>query len=298
MILLAGLLVAVAVYFAVGYVIGYTPERLRLTPLAPNRPPPRVRQQEWLNQAGLGVTPLQFWMTSILAAMVTFFFLWLLTSVFLVAMIPAVIMGLVPRFYFAQQRRQLARARLEAWPEALRSIIASVSSSMSLHQALLALANTGPAQLRPVFARYSSLSFTLDSATALEVIREELADPVSDRVIEDLLLAFEQGPAVVIDIMDDLATSTIEDLQVLERVATAQLEQRLNARAVFVLPFFFLIILTWQPGPGRDFYSSAAGVVVIIFGTALSVLGMYLVNRLSRMPSEPRVFASTREVDA
>ncbi|MEL7210911.1 MAG: hypothetical protein AAGK32_22195, partial [Actinomycetota bacterium] len=225
---------------------------MRFTPLARgHRRRTRARRQEWLNQAGLGVTPTQFWASSILAGALTFFFIWLLTSVALVALVPAVVVGLVPRFYFAQQRRKLARERLEAWPEALRSIIASVSSSMSLHQALLALATTGPAQLRPVFARYSSLSFTLDSATALEVIREELADPVSDRVIEDLLLAFEQGPAVVIDIMDDLSRSTVEDLQVLDRVETAQLEQRLNARAVFVLPFLFLIILTYRPGPGR-----------------------------------------------
>lgn len=296
--LLAGLLAAVFVYFAVGYAIGYTPERLRFTPLAgSSRRRSGVKHQEWLNQAGLGVTPLQFWASSVLAAALTFFFLWLLTSVVLVALIPAVVIGFVPRFYFAQQRRRLARQRLEAWPEALRSIIASVSSSMSLHQALLALATTGPVQLRPVFARYSSLSFTLDSATALEVIREELADPVSDRVIEDLLLAFEQGPAVVIDIMDDLSRSTVEDLQVLDRVETAQLEQRLNARAVFILPFLFLIILTYRPGPGRDFYSSGAGIAVIIVGTCLSLLGMLIVTQLARLPEEPRVFAADRGSD-
>lgn len=296
MILLAALLAAIAVYFACGYLVGYTPERLRVAPLSSdNATPNRFRRQEWLNQAGLGVTPLQFWMSSAFVGVITFLFVWLLTSVLLVALPPAIAVALVPRFYFAQQRRRLARARLEAWPEALRSIIASVSSSMSLHQALLALATSGPTELRPVFSRYSSLSFTLDSATALEVIREELADPVSDRVIEDLLLAIEQGPAVVVDIMDDLSRSTVEDLQVLDRVDTAQLEQRLNARAVFVLPFLFLILLTLRPGPGRDFYSSGAGVAVIIVGTALSLLGMVIVSQLSRLPEEPRVFASTRE---
>lgn len=295
MILLAGLLASVTVYLAVGYAIGYTPDRLRLAPLAANTGRRASSQQEWLNQAGVGVTPVQFWASSIFAGTVTFLLLWLLTSIALVAVAPAIGMALVPRFYFAQQRRRLARARLEAWPEALRSIVASVSSSMSLHQALLALATTGPTELRPVFARYSSLSFTLDSATALEVIREELADPVSDRVIEDLLLAIEQGPAVVIDIMDDLARSTVEDLQVLDRVETAQLEQRLNARAVFVLPFLFLVLLTFRPGPGRDFYASAAGVAVIVLGTSLSLLGMYIVGRLSRLPDEPRVFAGDRD---
>lgn len=296
MSLLAGVCAGVAVYFAVGYLIGYTPERLRFAPLGetPLRTN-RVKRQQWLNQAGLGVTPLQFWASSVFAGTITFLFVWLLTSIVLVAVPPAIAVALVPRFYFAQQRRRLARERLEAWPEALRSIIASVSSSMSLHQALLALATSGPVQLRPVFARYSSLSFTLDSATALEVIREELADPVSDRVIEDLLLAIEQGPAVVIDIMDDLSRSTVEDLQVVDRVETAQLEQRLNARAVFVLPFLFLILLTFRPGPGRDFYSSTAGVVVILVGTALSLFGMFIVSQLGRLPQEPRVFTSQRE---
>ena len=296
MILLAGLFAGVAIYFAVGYLIGYAPKRLRVTPLSgPAGRSSRVRRQEWLNQAGLPVTPLQFWSSSIFAGLITFLFILLLTSIPLVALAPAVGVALVPRFYFAQQRRHLARSRLEAWPEALRSIIASVSSSMSLHQAMLMLATSGPVELRPVFGRYSTLSFTLDSATALEVIREELADPVSDRVIEDLLLALEQGPAVVIDIMDDLAQSTIEDLHVLDRVETAQLEQRLNARAVFVLPFLFLILLTYRPGPGRDFYSSPTGVAVIIAGTALSLAGMFIVSQLGRLPEEPRVFASSQE---
>jgi len=160
---------------------------------------------------------------------------------------------------------------------------------------LVALSHSGPRQFRPVFARYSSLSFTLDSATALGVIREELADPVSDRVIEDLLVALEQGPAVVIEIMEDLAHTTVEDLHVLDRVETAQLEQRLNARAVFILPFLFLVLMTLRPGPGREFYSSSAGLVVIMIGTALSGFGMAIVNKLGRLPTEPRVLASTVE---
>ncbi|MEL7210908.1 MAG: hypothetical protein AAGK32_22175, partial [Actinomycetota bacterium] len=89
--------------------------------------------------------------------------------------------------------------------------------------------------------------------------------------------------------------STVEDLQVLDRVETAQLEQRLNARAVFVLPFLFLIILTYRPGPGREFYSSGAGVAVILVGTSLSLLGMFIVTQLARLPEEPRVFAADRE---
>ena len=294
MIALAAICAGVAAYLGVGYLVGYVPDRLKVAPLT-RRPGPKPRRQEWLNQAGVPVTPQQFWTTSTVAGAITFFFVMLLTALPVVAIGPAVGVALLPRFYFAQQRRRLARARLEAWPEALRSIIASVSSSMSLHQALVALATTGPTQLRPTFSRYAQLSYTLDSKTALEVIREELADPVSDRVMEDLLLAIEQGPSVVVDILRDLAASTVEDLQVLDRVETSHLEQKLTARAVFVLPFLFLLILTYRDGPGRDFYGTGVGVAVIVVGTAMSLVGMLIVNRLGRLPDEPRVFAGTAE---
>lgn len=294
MTVIAAVAAGVFVYLAVGYAVGYVPQRLRLAPLAQHRArPAKSKRQEWLNQAGVPVTPLQFWATSITAGAVTFFFVVLLTSLPIVALGPAIGVAALPRFYFAQQRRRVARARLEAWPEALRSIVASVSSSMSLHQSLVALGTTGPQQLRPVFTRYAQLSFTLDSRTALEVIREELADPVSDRVVEDLLVAMEQGPAIVIDILGDLAASTVEDLHVADRIETSHLEQKLTARAVFVLPFFFLLIMTYRPGPGRDFYATGAGLVVIVFGTVLSAVGMVIVNRLGRLPEEPRVFAGT-----
>ncbi len=296
MMVLAGLAAGVFAYLAVGYLVGYVPERLQVAPLTRTATrSARSRRQEWLNQAGLPVTPTQFWATSLTAGAVTFFFLLLLTSLPVVAIGPAVGVGLLPRFFFAQQRHRIARARLEAWPEALRSIIASVTASMSLHQALAALATSGPHQLRPVFARYAQLSYTLDAPTALEVIREELADPVSDRVIEDLLVALDQGPAVVVDILAELATSTIEDLNVADRIETSHLEQKLTARAVFVLPFCFLLLMTYRPGPGRDFYATTAGLIVIAFGTILSAVGMVIVNRLGQLPEEPRVFAGTNQ---
>jgi hypothetical protein len=64
---------------------------------------------------------------------------------------------------------------------------------------------------------------------------------------------------------------------------------------VFVLPFLFLVLLTFRPGPGRDFYATAGGWAVIIVGTAFSLLGMVIVSRLGRLPEEPRVFATHRE---
>ncbi len=130
-------------------------------------------------------------------------------------------------------------------------------------------------------------------APALEAIKEDLADPTSDRVIEVLRIAHEKGGSLVPEILGDLATSTSMDLAATEEEQTESLEQRINARAVFMLPWLVLVALTFRPGPFRSFYASPAGLVVVAIGAGLSLFGMSVISRLSRAPDEPRVLTNT-----
>ena len=179
----------------------------------------------------------------------------------------------------------MAEAKVKAWPDALRNLSASLSATLSLHQALVALGHSGPSALRPVFERYARLSGTLDQRAALQVVREELADPVSDRVVEVLILASEQGPSIVLDVLADLARATTLDLQLGERIETAQFEQRLNARAVFVLPYFILVLLC---ATGESSAASTAPRWASSWSSwapRLSPGGMLIIRRLGRIPS-------------
>ena len=285
--LLAALSAAVAAYLAAGYLAGHAPRRIPFA-LAPRRRGPG--RQEWLAQSGALVTPAQFWLTSLAAGGVTFALVYLVTGTLVVAVLPAVAVAVLPRRHFAKARARLAGERVEAWPDALRSITASLAAALSLHESLVALRHSGPPALRPVFERYARLSGSLDQRAALEVVREELADPVSDRVVEVLILAVEQGPSIVLEVLTDLAKATTLDLQLAQRVETAQLEQRLNARAVLVLPYVMLVLLCARDGAFRAFYGSSAGLFVVVVGGAMSLGGMAVINRLGRQPVEERVF--------
>lgn len=288
--LLAGVCAALFAYLAIGLLTGYAPKSL-FTP-KPKKAKQKTSRQAWLNQAGLPMTPAQFWLTSIGGGLVTFVILWAVTGTVVIALGPAVAVGFLPRGYFGVVRRKKARERQEAWPDALRTIAAGISASQSLHQSVKNLATGGPLPLRPVFARYAALAATLDQRAALEAIKEELADPISDRVIEVLVVATEAGPAVVLDILRDLADATTADLQLLERLATQQTEQRLNARAVLVLPFLLLIFLAGSNHDFQSFYRTPLGVVVIVIGTGMLFVGMTIVARLGRIPGEERVLGS------
>jgi tight adherence protein B len=288
--LLAALCAAVSTALAVGFLTGHVPARLTRRA---GRPVRRVHRQAWLNQAGAKVTPIQFWSVSLGSAAAVFVVVWAITSALPVALVPAVAVGVLPRAWFARQRDAAARLRTTAWPDALRQVANGLTASMSLHRCLCELADIGPVPLRSTFARYRALSSALDQRAALETIRHELADPTSDRIIEVLRLAFDQGSGIALDIIRDLADTAAKDIQLTERIETAQLEQKLNARAVAVLPYFVLVVLAAPAGPFRDFYSSARGAVVIAVGAAMSAAGIVIINRLARQPLEPRVF--TRE---
>ncbi len=217
-----------------------------------------------------------------------------LSGLGVVAIGPAVLAALGPRWWLARRTAQRQEAVQRAWPDAIRDIVASIGAGLSLQHALEQLAEHGPVALRPVFTRFSVAARAAGVVPALEGMRDDLADATSDRVIEILLVAYERGGAIVPEILRDLAAATTRDIWLLEQVQTESLEQRINARAVFALPWLVLIAITLQEGPFRDFYRSAAGVVVIVIGGLASALGMVLIRRLGTQPMEPRVLGKIR----
>lgn len=286
--LLAALAGGTFAYLLVGALTGHLPRALT----APRRRRQRVLSA-WLHQAGVSVSPSQFLGASASAGIVTFVVLWAVSGAAPVALVPAAVVAALPGTWFARQRGQLGRERLAAWPDALRDLVAHLEAPMSLHRGLAELGRTGPRALRPTWRRYEALTAALDYRAALEAIRDDLADPVSDRVIEVLLVAHEQGAKVVVDILRQLAEATAQDLRLVEEIDTAQLEQRIEANAAAVLPFAVLVLLCASSVPYREFYGSAGGAVIIVFGAGMTLVGRAVIRRLGRLPTEERVFTGS-----
>ncbi len=286
MILVAALSSAVAIGTAIGLVMGVVPRRRAQLTAAPQVDP----RQQWLIQAGLEITPRQFRLVSLGAGVLAFLFVLLVTGLVSVALVVAALIAVLPRAFYARRRTLRMSEVQKAWPDGLRDLVASITAGMSLQRAVENLALTGPMPLRVAFARFPYLARTLGMVPALEVIKEELADPTSDRIIEVVILAHQRGGAIVPEILRDLADATVRDVWTIEEIETQSLEQKINARAVFVIPWLILIAITARPGPFREFYASGGGVVVVVVCGLMSGFGMWLVSRLGAEPDEPRVF--------
>lgn len=286
--LLAALATATTVYLFGAVATGRAP---RLRRRHAGKGPARAARAQWFQQAGVATTPGRFAAACATLGGGVALAITTVTDTPVVAVVPAVSAALLPRMVLARRRTRRLRAVQEAWPDGLREIHAAIAAGMSLPQAVTALADHGPAALRIAFARFPALLRTVGMVTALEIVKAEVADPTTDRVVEILILAHERGGRIVSDILRDLADATAADVRTLEQITTDALEQKINARAVFVLPWIVLLTLTAKPGPFRDFYQSSGGLGVVAVAALLSLAGAAVAGRLAREPLESRVLA-------
>lgn len=261
---------------------------------------PLLKRQSHTKAKGSGVTadldvsPVRFWTTVAGAASGTFLTVYAITDVMVVAMVPALVVATLPKAFYARKKALRAAKVQTAWPDGLRDIVSSVRSGASVSAALAQLASFGPQPLRDAFDGFDVYSRSLGVPAALEMIRNDLSDATSDRVIEVLALAHERGGPSVPEILTDLADSTTRDLWLSEQIRSEALEQKINSRVVFVLPWVVLVAMTAQNGAFREFYSTTLGVVVVAIGGALSLIGIAIAARLGRQESELRVLAGPR----
>lgn len=236
------------------------------------------------------VSPLQFWATSAVAGALAFVLVLALTGLVVVSLVPALVVATLPKAYFARKQLQTSAAVLEAWPDGLRDLLSSVRSGSSLPSAIENLGIFGPPPLREAFGSFGVYSRSLGVVPALEMIRADLSDPTSDRVLEILILAHQRGGNVVPQILSDLADATTRDVWTMEQVRSEVLEQKINSRVVFVLPWLVLVVMTMRSGAYREFYSTTAGIMIVLFCGVLSVVGIAIASRLGAQAHEPRVF--------
>ncbi len=289
MIAVAALSVGTFAALAMGRLVGV---EIRIRS-APRRD--RVRRLDratWLSQAGTSMTPTQFWVGTGVVFALVLLVVGALTGSVAVAIVPALAGAFVPRAMLAKRRAERLVALRNAWPDGLRDIVTSIASGASITQAVETLAEQGPEPLRDAFGRFPALARMLGTVAALEVLREDLADPTTDRVVEVLVLAHERGGTIVRTVLEDLARATARDVRLAEEVLTESLEMRINSRSVVVLPWAVLVLLCVRDGPFRDFYSTGRGAAVLVVGGAMSVVGLLLVRRLGRVDDEPRVFGA------
>jgi tight adherence protein B len=186
-------------------------------------------------------------------------------------------------------RRQ--REFAEVWPEAVDNLASAVRAGMSLPEALGALSERGPEPLREAFAGFA-LDYQVSGrfADALDRLKDRLADPVGDRVVESLRVAREVGGGDLGRLLRGLSGFLRDDARTRSELQSRQAWTVNGARLAVAAPWLVLLMMCFQPEVIHR-YSSGAGVAVLVGGAVLCAIAYRAMVRIGRLPTERRILS-------
>lgn len=255
----------------------------------PGRPLPGRRQQLLLEAGLTGINAAQLLALQIGLALLVWVVFLLTTGTVTVSLVFAVFGYALP---YLQVKRLAVRRRAdlrEVWPEVVDNLASAVRAGLSLPEALGALAIRGPEVLRPPFARFAAEYRSSGRfGTCLDRLKDDLADPVGDRIVETLRVAREVGGSDLGRVLRTLATFLREDAR-----ARAELETRQGwvvsaARLAVAAPWVVLLLLATQ-STTLAAYDSALGTAILLGGAAVCLAAYRLMLRIGRLPQDVRV---------
>lgn len=186
----------------------------------------------------------------------------------------------------ANKRRTQLR---EVWPEVVDHLTSGIRAGMALPEAISAVAHRGPHALRPDFESFAQdYRATGRFAESLDRLKDRLADPVADRIIEALRLTREVGGSDLGRLLRTLSGFLREDARTRGELVARQSWTVNAARLATAAPWIVLALLALRPEAAAAF--NTTGGYVVIAGTGIvTVIAYRLMMRIGRLPQEARV---------
>jgi tight adherence protein B len=250
----------------------------------------RSRLQDDITQAGYtSVSPGNVLTAGVFAGLLVFALMQASTRVVPVALCFSAMAAYAP-FALVRMRARSRRAHLrDLWPDAVDNIASAVRAGLALPEALSQLSIRGPEELRPAFAAFAEdYRMTGRFHDCLDRLKQRLADPVGDRLVESLRIAREVGGSDLGRLLRTLSAFLREDARTRAELETRQGWTINAARLACAAPWVVLALMSFQRD-SLQAYSSPGGVVVLLVGAAVTIVAYRLMVRIGRLPQEERV---------
>lgn len=277
-----------SVTFGIGVYLLY--EGLTRTPKPEATEVRRTRVDEFLVRAGLpDVAPRDFVLFSLAAGLVAGLLAQLLLGWPVVSLLAA-LFGLLAPFAYYVQRHDRRRAVLQtALVEAIAQLRDAIRTGLSVQDALVGLARTGPEALRPEFATLVRESRLMGSEAALTAMRDRLADPLFDVVATTLILNDRLGGRNVSQVLDRLAHATREQLRIQDELRAHQAQTVFSARVVAAMPLVVLIVIRQINPRYLAIFNDGWGQLLLALCLLSIVVGYASMLWITRLPGDRRI---------
>ena len=244
-----------------------------------------------LVQAGLGrVTPLTFVVVSLLLGVVGGAVVFALVPVTALAAAAAVVALVVPSVLVTVRARARRRATRVVWPDVVDHLVSAVRSGLALPDSVVTLARAGPPVTRAAFAEFEAeYRATGNFSLCVGQLKDRLADPVADRILETLRMSREVGGSELTTVLRNLAAYLRQEAAIRSEVEARQSWVMNAARLGVAAPWIVLLLLASRPEAAAA-YNTAAGAALVIIGLVVSVVAYRIMVAVGRIPDERRWF--------
>lgn len=283
--------VLIGLVLGIGLLLAASPVLWPTTTASASRATLGHRAHERLTQAGLervGIPTVM--VVSIILGIAAAAVVYTLVPVVAVAAATGTATALLPWAVVLWRARAHRRATRVVWPDVVDHLVSAVRSGLALPDSVVSLAASGPPITRAAFADFErDYRMTGGFADSLDRLKDRLADPVADRIIETLRMSREVGGNELTTVLRNLAAYLRQDAAIRAEVEARQSWVVNAARLGVAAPWIVLLLLATRPEAAAA-YNSPEGSLVILVGLAVSVVAYRIMIGIGRLPEERRWF--------
>lgn len=211
------------------------------------------------------------------------------TTSIAIASVAGALLSVSPIWYISHRARKQRVELSVLWPEAIDDLISGIRAGMTLPEALGSLGERGPEPLQEYFAGFAAdYRATGRFNQSLDALKETIADPDADRIIESLRITREVGGTDLTSLLTTLGNFLRKDLRTRAELKARQSWTTAGARIATAAPWIVLALLSTRSETAQAF-DSRLGIIILTIGAGVSAVAYSLMLRLGRLPEQERV---------
>jgi tight adherence protein B len=248
------------------------------------------RSRDVLVQAGLPeVTPLRLTVVGACVGLAVVAMAAVLTRALPIAGAFGLMAAYAPWAIVLGRARKRRRDLREVWPEVVDHLASGVRAGLALPEAVSQLATRGPVALRTEFADFArDYRASGRFSECLDDLKDRMADPVADRIVEALRLTREVGGTDLGRLLRTLSEFLRDDNRTRGELEARQSWTVAGARLAVAGPWVVLAFLATRPETAAA-YSSVQGAAVLGVGGLSCLVAYRVMLRIGRLPDDVRV---------
>jgi tight adherence protein B len=177
----------------------------------------------------------------------------------------------------------------QLWPDVVDHLRSAIRAGLSLPEAIIQRGENGPEELRHVFRDFGAdyrAGGQFDGS--LTKLKDRLADPVADRIVEALRLTREVGGSDLGKLLGTLAEFLREDARTRSELEARQSWTVNAARLAVAAPWIVMLLLATRPEAVQA-YNTPMGAGVLLGGLVVSLICYSVMLRIGALPPDERV---------